>query len=41
VVKETISVQTFINDLGIGNNTITPPDSRPAGLDEVLCITSI
>jgi hypothetical protein len=25
VVKETISLQAFINDLGIGNETITPP----------------
>jgi hypothetical protein len=25
IAKETISLQTFINDLGIGNETITPP----------------
>src|SRR3984957_20439701 len=25
IAKETISLQTFVNDLGIGNETITPP----------------
>jgi hypothetical protein len=30
IAKETISLQTFINDLGIGNETITPPSISDA-----------
>ncbi len=30
IAKETISLQTFINDLGIGNDTITPPSISDA-----------
>jgi hypothetical protein len=30
IAKETISLQSFINDLGIGNNTITPPSISDA-----------
>src|SRR3984885_13805442 len=30
IAKETISLQTFVNDLGIGNETITPPSISDA-----------